>query len=1200
MLNSAIAPMQIIYGGPVKTAGVLIVGDSGDGAGDTDADYKYIDVAHSLTLKTGSTSALAIEGIDDTYGYWFDNNYITAEGVDAGTGDVSGITDEADGSNYNGLVRIVTHLGDQTAVDATLHAGLSYWPTTAIGYGIAHTAVRIHADPNDEAVQAAFPSGLPQSIAAALFGQKVYDPRRDSTAGGTGSHRKDDPSTWQYYDDDDLDIGANPALCLRDFLVRPVLEGGVGCATSVIPDDFLTAAANICDEDITVPNGLGGTTTIKRYRCSVGLNTGDGCPTNIQKLIDAMAGWIVESAGEVRIYAGAYVAPTTTIDEDWLAGPPVLQDTAELDARWNTVDLTFTDPTSGFTEVQTPAYAVSGAITDDGGIPLTKHLSAPACNNQYRGQLLTHISAQQSRNLRSLTLPCNLKGSDTDASEVVYADIGELNLSSDTFMILKRQRKNDSSVVLTLISQDPDTFDEAAFTEVAPQGVAFTDNYPPTATNLVATADDNGIHLNWDDVPSYVSVGYDVFRSSTSGGTYTLVKKTKASHWRDDVTDGSTWFYKVKARNYRGRLSKSYSNIVSAKAKVVADGADVTLAQLDGDGRDILPAKWALFPKNIPTSGQLHNIAQSKTTSAGSIAESPVSMRLKVTGTSGAIDIDMNGQVNKTNLPIDVNSKWKYTAKVKASAAGRTFIASLVDASGTVLGSSPAMSAPTTIGKVRGVIDLTASATTAAFLRLTFTGGGWATNDTLDINWQLVEKKIGTATLDSSRSQPGMASADYLPEGDSYRVRHATQATLTVLQNAAAAFYSVATIPGSGTFARGVYRVRIGATAPGGGTGTALMGVDAVVHVETGGNCGATGHCGRISPLVANLRIRQATSDGSANLELQITGSTAADTLYTLEVEPIEGTYDPLYVPAAVQDGGLTTGTNLMNSKALAAQKHFVFDSMGANNGQNSDGSTIVAGQSFTDTNGQVTSQLRLMALNGPGYANAYWTGMAITPHPTSLNAASGTLHMGPDTASYGASSKTGLANSTLYYGYFIDATLAGGTLTLNTTTNKQTLCSTNDKAYIADMTTTSSGGAGGGGSIGGCVGTHMYLAKRLKARLAHVGDWLDCADDFKLIGYRKIGAIRTGCWPCVRIETADGCALVCSNDTPFTLPGGATVMAEEMLDKPVLTDLGQSTVTKLEHLNARHVMHISAGGVSFAAGEQPERRIYSHNVYKP
>lgn len=102
------------------------------------------------------------------------------------------------------------YLGTQTVVNADLAAamaaqGISY--TQAL-QGYAYSVIKLPTRSVGE--QLAF-TGL-------LQGRRVYDPRKDSTAGGSGAHRLALPATWEWSD--------CPALCHADFLANTVYGAG--------------------------------------------------------------------------------------------------------------------------------------------------------------------------------------------------------------------------------------------------------------------------------------------------------------------------------------------------------------------------------------------------------------------------------------------------------------------------------------------------------------------------------------------------------------------------------------------------------------------------------------------------------------------------------------------------------------------------------------------------------------------------------------------------------------------------------------------------------------------------------------------------------------------------------------------------------------------------------------------------------------
>ena len=79
--------------------------------------------------------------------------------------------------------------------------------------------------------------GIP-NLTTTIKGRTIYDPRLDSTqTGGSGSHRNNDSSTWEWSD--------NPALCLLDYLTND--EYGKGLAYSDIDISSFMDAADDCD-----------------------------------------------------------------------------------------------------------------------------------------------------------------------------------------------------------------------------------------------------------------------------------------------------------------------------------------------------------------------------------------------------------------------------------------------------------------------------------------------------------------------------------------------------------------------------------------------------------------------------------------------------------------------------------------------------------------------------------------------------------------------------------------------------------------------------------------------------------------------------------------------------------------------------------------------------------------------------------------
>lgn len=102
------------------------------------------------------------------------------------------------------------YLGAQTAADPDVVAafaaqGITYTDTLA---GYAYSVFKVPGASIGGELQ----------FTATIQGRALYDPRLDSTNGGTGSHRLATPSTWQYSD--------NPSLATADLLKSTVYGPG--------------------------------------------------------------------------------------------------------------------------------------------------------------------------------------------------------------------------------------------------------------------------------------------------------------------------------------------------------------------------------------------------------------------------------------------------------------------------------------------------------------------------------------------------------------------------------------------------------------------------------------------------------------------------------------------------------------------------------------------------------------------------------------------------------------------------------------------------------------------------------------------------------------------------------------------------------------------------------------------------------------
>ncbi len=105
-----------------------------------------------------------------------------------------------------------------------------------------------------------------------------------------------------------------------------------------------------------------------------------------------------------------------------------------------------------------------------------------------------------------------------------------------------------------------------------------------SAPTLSATASDKQVSLSWGNVTNAAS--YNVYRATTSGGTYTQIAsgQTGTSYTDTGVTNGTTYYYVVTAVDSFGTAS-AYSNEVSA-TPVTSGNALLRITMITGESKE--------------------------------------------------------------------------------------------------------------------------------------------------------------------------------------------------------------------------------------------------------------------------------------------------------------------------------------------------------------------------------------------------------------------------------------------------------------------------------------------------------------------------------------------------------------------------------------------------------------------------------------
>lgn len=525
--------------GKARVGGIVVAVRTENGADMANQDV-YISLAHSICHAGGC------EGIEDI---WIDDTRIESSAItDTNSPLIGNGSGTVTSGDHNGLVTV------------TFYNGTS---TQSTRKGIAWSEFKLHRPNDEEQFRLAYKYGIP-NCTVELKGIRCYDPRLDSTEGGSGSQRHSDVTTWAWTD--------NPALCAATYMIMDESDAGMGIPPARVDWASAAAAANICDETESFSGSPSEPFT--RYRCNGALMTSDKRETNLQKLLDAMQGRRVRVGGQYKIYAGAYSTPTAVIDETWLAGPVKVTTRAPLEALYNAVRISLDNAGQDYLTTEAPPYTNSAYEAQDGSYRVWRDVNLPMVSATAQAQYVSQIVGHQSRQQMILEMTCNLKALDVEVWETVTVDIPEIDLSGRVFRVME-WGFSSSGITMSLQEESSSVYEPDAYqSQQTGTAQAVGKIAAPAPENLNAAPVYDGIYLTWDAPPlsvhDYINVerAPDLGGSPSAAGTYRQVRllQAGASSWTDRVTDGATYWYRVRATSKFSTLSP-YSNEATTTAR---------------------------------------------------------------------------------------------------------------------------------------------------------------------------------------------------------------------------------------------------------------------------------------------------------------------------------------------------------------------------------------------------------------------------------------------------------------------------------------------------------------------------------------------------------------------------------------------------------------------------------------------------------
>ena len=371
------SPRQVGFG-RFATGGSLK--DAFNYGGDNDTDWEV------LLLDLVDHECDALEG------FYVGDEYHTF----TGDGDVAG---------FNGQLKVYFLPGTETQTWPSIVT--ANWPgysATDNSAGVTCVAVAYKADEPEQA-NPMWTAGRP-SFLWVLRGMKCYQARKDDTVpGGSGDHRWDDPSTWEWTQ--------NLAECRYQFqrgiyalnrIDQPdQLLLGRGLSEVEAPPERSIAYAALCDEDVDL--NAGGTE--KRYTFNGMIGADENFLTAESYFAEACGGVIRQPEGGIEVEPGAPQAVVAEISDADILNLEEVEYSAfrgDADSEWiNTVAPRYVEPAQRYKMLSAPHRRDNADVIADGGprpdTPDLKHVTSGT-----QAQRIGEIRRRLGRLLKTATL----------------------------------------------------------------------------------------------------------------------------------------------------------------------------------------------------------------------------------------------------------------------------------------------------------------------------------------------------------------------------------------------------------------------------------------------------------------------------------------------------------------------------------------------------------------------------------------------------------------------------------------------------------------------------------------------------------------------------------------------------------------------------------------------------------------------------
>jgi hypothetical protein len=495
------------------------------------------------------------------------------------------------------LISVQSFYGlDNQSVSSLLDASTN-WGSNHKLSGVAYLAFKFTWN------QDAFNS-LPE-VKVVLKGKKIYDPRLDSTKGGTGSHREDTSSTWTY--------SPNSALCLLDYLRNSRYGKGLPNSAFETNYDSFKSSATLCETQVT-PYTSGS--NINLFETNIVLDTEQKLIDNVRELLNPMRAIFTYTQGKYfLIIENTGTSQLSLTTDNIIGGIKIFGE--KKNTKYNRVIGTFVNPDKEWQEdtVSFPPADDSGLpvgdryatlLAEDNGTNLEGNFSFQGITNPYQAEELCEIVLRRSRNALAVEVNCTSEALNLTIGDLVDLTYSTGGFSSKLFRIYGLSINTDSTVSLKLIEHQDNFYTWSSKAQAptiadttlpnpnsvsAPASVTLNDQLVLYSDGVVITALDVTIGASPDSFVDYYQVEYKL----STDTDYIIHGQGKGLFQRIlNVIDDRIYNVRVKAFNTLG-VGSTYT---SATRTIV--GGTALPSDVDDFACNIINQDAHLSWKQIP------------------------------------------------------------------------------------------------------------------------------------------------------------------------------------------------------------------------------------------------------------------------------------------------------------------------------------------------------------------------------------------------------------------------------------------------------------------------------------------------------------------------------------------------------------------------------------------------------------------------